>query len=113
MKKTIPNRAATIRKPAALPQENALERDSLTGGIGPTARSCPGSGRAWSSGRRLRRGLRVHQWRGSGAGEPPAESGWVQKFALPAQAGWLRLDLPSSLAESCARRWAPSCSYWH
>jgi hypothetical protein len=31
--KTIPTRAATMRRPAALPQENALQRNSLTGGI--------------------------------------------------------------------------------
>ena len=42
----IPNRAANMRKPAALPEENALERNSLTGSVGSAARSSrlgPGS----------------------------------------------------------------------
>jgi hypothetical protein len=46
MKKPSPNRPANMRKPAALPEENALERHSLTGSVGSAARSSrlgPGS----------------------------------------------------------------------
>ena len=49
MKKTIPNRAANIRKPAALPEENALDRNSLTGSIGSAARSSQATNAAAST----------------------------------------------------------------
>src|SRR5262249_11844194 len=48
-KKTIPNRAANIRKPAALPAENARVRNSRTGSIGSAARSSQATNAAVST----------------------------------------------------------------
>ncbi len=83
MKKTIPNRAANMRKPAAAPEANALTGSAGSAARRSRARAGPGHPNGGCAGDDALAGGAVAEPR-----SPPTESGWVQKFTLLARAGW-------------------------